>query len=251
MQLAYEERGEGDAVVFLHGSLQPDGFRPLIDEPALARFHLVRYWRRGYLGHDTLAAVTIEDQAADCAELMRQLHVRHAHVVGHSYGGAIALQVARDHPTLVDSLVLIEPALVRIPELAITLKQYQLHQPAIAVSTFLELVAGPELNIVHRLLPSGTKQALAAAQSYFGVEMPALQSWQSSLPERLAIDIPILLMIGRNSPPYIGPRIRRRAHDLLDALKDCIAPHGGHYLHVVDAAWTASSIATFFATLGG
>src|SRR5689334_21037331 len=36
-----------------------------------------------------------------------------AHVVGHSYGGAVALMVASRRPTLVESLALYEPVLFR------------------------------------------------------------------------------------------------------------------------------------------
>jgi pimeloyl-ACP methyl ester carboxylesterase len=43
---------------------------------------------------------------------MDYLQVRSAHLVGHSHGGVIALQLALDHPTSIYTLSLLEPALV-------------------------------------------------------------------------------------------------------------------------------------------
>ena len=43
---------------------------------------------------------------------MTHLGVERAHVVGHSFGGCIALQLALDTPEIVHSLALIEPGLM-------------------------------------------------------------------------------------------------------------------------------------------
>ena len=43
---------------------------------------------------------------------MRQLKVSSGHIVGHSYSIVIGLQLALDHPKVVHSLALLEPALV-------------------------------------------------------------------------------------------------------------------------------------------
>ncbi len=51
-------------------------------------------------------------QAADCRRLLEVLGADRAHLVGHSYGGAIALQLATDAPDLVQTLALLEPALM-------------------------------------------------------------------------------------------------------------------------------------------
>jgi pimeloyl-ACP methyl ester carboxylesterase len=48
-------------------------------------------------------------QAKDAVGLLDHLGVDRAHVVGHSFGGAIALELAAQHPTRVASLVLLEP----------------------------------------------------------------------------------------------------------------------------------------------
>lgn len=52
---------------------------------------------------------TLAAEAAPVVERLR-LHGRPAHLVGHSYGGALALHIATNHPHLVASLSLYEPA---------------------------------------------------------------------------------------------------------------------------------------------
>ena len=54
----------------------------------------------------------VEDDAALCARLLTHLGIERPHVVGHSYGGLVALELARDHGVEPRSVALIEPASV-------------------------------------------------------------------------------------------------------------------------------------------
>src|SRR6184192_313331 len=98
-ELEYEVQGTGEPVVFVHGSHVAEAHRCLMSDRALKDFRLIRYHRRGFAGstHPD-GALSIQEQAADCAALLRLLEVGRAHVVGHSYGGAISLQLALDAP---------------------------------------------------------------------------------------------------------------------------------------------------------
>jgi pimeloyl-ACP methyl ester carboxylesterase len=84
VELEYELRGAGDAVVLVHAGVCADFFEPLREEePALAdRHRLLRYHRVGYAGSGSVdGSVSIADQAAHCGVLMRHLGVGRAHVV--------------------------------------------------------------------------------------------------------------------------------------------------------------------------
>jgi pimeloyl-ACP methyl ester carboxylesterase len=51
IKLEYEVSGTGEPVVFIHGALIADSFRPLLTEPVLAhRYRLIVYHRRGCMG---------------------------------------------------------------------------------------------------------------------------------------------------------------------------------------------------------
>ena len=111
VKLEYELRGTGEPVALIHLSLYADSFAPLMDQPALVGYRLLRYHRRGYAGSSrTVGPVTIADQAADLAGLLDDVGIRRAHVARHSYGGLIALQLALDRPDLVGTIVLMESA---------------------------------------------------------------------------------------------------------------------------------------------
>ena len=100
VELEYEITGTGDPVLFIHGSHIADSYVAMVAQPALhERFTLIRYHRRGYLGSaPPHGPVSMADQAADASALLAHLNLAAAHVVGHSFGGSIALQMAIDHP---------------------------------------------------------------------------------------------------------------------------------------------------------
>src|SRR5262249_16940826 len=89
-QLEYEVQGAGEPAVLIHGSVIADTYLPMLSEPSLGGFKLVRYRRRGF-GNSTHppSIISINDQANECRNLMSELNIARAHIVGHSYGGVI------------------------------------------------------------------------------------------------------------------------------------------------------------------
>lgn len=116
VELEYAVAGRGEPVLLISPVLA-DGFLPLLSEPALVeRYRLIRYHKRGWSGSShTPPPVTISDHAADATGLLSHLGVGSAHVVGHSSGASVALQLAVDHPGFVHTLVLLEPSLLSVP----------------------------------------------------------------------------------------------------------------------------------------
>jgi pimeloyl-ACP methyl ester carboxylesterase len=116
VELAYAVRGDGEPLVLIHGGVLADGLHPLWIEPSLAgRHRVVLYHRRGYGESDRVTPpFATADQAADGRALARALGLPRVHLVGHSYGAAIALQWALDAPDEVKSLVLLEAPLFHL-----------------------------------------------------------------------------------------------------------------------------------------
>ena len=112
LELEYELRGSGEAVVLIHWGVSATWAEPLMDEPALAgRYRLLRYHRAGFGGSRPIEGpVSMADHAAHCRRLMRHLGIERAHVVGHSSSAVIALQLALDAPDAVQTLVSMEAA---------------------------------------------------------------------------------------------------------------------------------------------
>ena len=109
--IEFMDQGTGAPITFVHGGMAEE-CRTIVNEPALAAFRIIHFHRRGY-GRSSLpeVPVSVERNAADCIDLLRQRSVSRTHLVGQSYGGVIALQITQNAPELVHSLTLLEPPL--------------------------------------------------------------------------------------------------------------------------------------------
>ena len=109
MVLAYDDEGVGPAVVLLHAGVADRRMWGAI-APALSHaFRVVRPDLRGF-GDTPLPPGEYAD-ADDLDQLFERLGIVDAAVVGSSYGGRVALELATLHPGRVSSLVLLCPAL--------------------------------------------------------------------------------------------------------------------------------------------
>src|SRR5215216_2085125 len=181
--LEYEVSGTGEPVAFIHGAFIADTFRPLLTEPSLAgRYRFIHYHRRGYAGSSPASGtVGIDEQAADCRALLRHLDVERAHVIGHSYGGSVALQLALDAPDLVHSLALLEPAMMveasaqgYRESLTRGTERYRDAGAAVVVDEFLEARWPGYRAVLDRALPAAFTLAVADAGTTFESEIPGL-----------------------------------------------------------------------------
>ena len=110
----YDERGEGDPLVLLHGGLTDSrDFTGNLDTLA-SRFRLLLPERRGH-GHtaDVAGPITLAVMAQDTIAFLDKLVGGPVRLVGYSAGATVALRVAVDRPDLVDRLVLISGAFHR------------------------------------------------------------------------------------------------------------------------------------------
>lgn len=102
-----EMPGTEPAVVMIHGL--PGSIRDWAGvEPFLADRHRIVIDRPGFADTGG-SALTMRDQADVIADALRALSVERALLVGHSYGGTVALTIARRHPELVGGIVLAAP----------------------------------------------------------------------------------------------------------------------------------------------
>lgn len=92
-------------VVLLHGSVVNGETTWAAQRPLGERFELVVPNRRGFPPGPDVAAVDYDDEALWLEERLAP----QAHLVGHSYGGVIALLAAARRPELLRSLTVVEP----------------------------------------------------------------------------------------------------------------------------------------------
>ena len=113
--IAFSVEGSGETVLLMHGGFSPDWF-----VPAAARIgghQVVTMQRAGYANSKDLAGgATVAAHAGHAAEVLRAVGAERAHVVGHSAGASVGLQLAYAEPELVGSLALFETAFPYAPD---------------------------------------------------------------------------------------------------------------------------------------
>jgi pimeloyl-ACP methyl ester carboxylesterase len=259
VELEYEVLGAGEPVLLID-MLLADCFLPLLSEPALAdRYQLIRYHKRGWVGSThTPPPVSIADHAADAAALLDHLGVRHAHLVGHSTGAAIAAQVALDHLDAAQTLTLLEPTLVSLPrgqaflkDAAPVFEAYAGGDHAGAFAMFVAAASGLDWATCRALLeeriPGVVTQSIKDADTFFGVELPALTEWEFGADQAAAIHRPVLSVLGAETQP-LWVEIADFLRASLPYVEECTIDGVGHLLQIQQPQPVARAIAQF---LGG
>jgi len=104
----YEVRGQGEPLLLLHGGLtSSDMFEPLLPILGAGRQVILvdlQGHGRSSLGNRPIRAEAIAD---DVAAILKRLGRAQVDVVGYSFGGAVALRLAVQHPAMVRRMALI------------------------------------------------------------------------------------------------------------------------------------------------
>jgi pimeloyl-ACP methyl ester carboxylesterase len=255
VELAYEIVGSGEPMLLIHGAHLADALQPLMAEPALKRLQRIGYHRRG-LGGSTRPVETkptsVAMQAKDAVGLLDHVGVDRAHVVGHSLGGAIALELAAQHPTRVASLVLLEPMFPTTPAGAAFARaltplsdRYQAGDAEGAVHGFLALVGNRNWRAtIDQTVPGGIEQAVKDAATFFETEVPGVSTWSFGPQQAAAITFPVLSVLGSNSSPLFVEG-RQLLHAWFPDCQDADILGATHLLQMEAPGPVAAAIAAF------
>jgi pimeloyl-ACP methyl ester carboxylesterase len=111
VQLYYEERGSGTPILGLHGA----GSSAVFWEDAAERLaelgRVVTYDRRGSNRSERpvpYEVTSVQEHADDALALLRELDAEPAVLIGRSYGGTVALDLAARHPEAVLGVAALE-----------------------------------------------------------------------------------------------------------------------------------------------
>lgn len=252
VELEYELKGSGEPVLLIHGSHIARSYLPLLAQPALTeKYTLIRYHRRGFLGSSPARGpVSIKDQAADARALLEYLHMSPAHIVGHSYGGSIALQLAVDAPRHVHSVILLEAALTSVPHWkavreinAATTQRYRQGDWEAAVDAFL---GGPaeERAIMIRNVPGSLEQAIRDLDTYFNIEVPAHNEWHFTEAEGTHITQPVLFVQASDAQVFYT-QCRDQIQQWMPQTEVVVLQGATHMLHIQQPRGAAALLVEF------
>ena len=254
--LEYEDIGDGSVVLLIHGGMFAGAFAPLTREAGLVeRYRLIRYHRRGFAGSDGFAGpFSIQDQARDALALLGRLGVEQAHVVGHSYGGAVAVELALEAAHVVRSLVLLEPALYGMnPDWRA--RHAALFDPLVALHrtgetrragrAFMRSAEGADWKEgVEAAMPGGVEQVEHDAATFFDVELPAIDDWTFDSVAAKRIAQPVLYVTGADLPPA-GTALKAFFCSCVPQTECVVIPGANHSLHHREPTIVAAEIVGF------
>jgi pimeloyl-ACP methyl ester carboxylesterase len=208
------EAGRGAAVVCIHSSASSSAqWRPLMDRLA-GRFRMLAVDLYGSGKSPMWSAdrpLSLADEAAQLAPVFAAAGERF-HVIGHSYGGAVALAAALAEPGRVESLVLFEPVLFSVliaedptqpaaREIAAvrddTVAALECGNPRASGARFVDYWMGAGS---WAAMPEPRREALATAMSKVKAEWDAAFREPTPLSAFAALDVPVLYITGSDSP---------------------------------------------------
>jgi pimeloyl-ACP methyl ester carboxylesterase len=194
-------------------------------------------------GHGTQAAWTgaAPMRLADEAALVEPLLERcgGAHVVGHSYGGAVALKLACRRPALVRSVAAFEPVLfglllddagsrrelMSVVAMAEAMRAWIARgEPAAAAQRFIDFWSGDG---TWAALPVERQAAFAARVAAVRLHFDALFSDPLSLDDLARLAMPVLLLRGQATVP-VTRRVLQLAGAALPRARLDVLPDMGH-----------------------
>jgi pimeloyl-ACP methyl ester carboxylesterase len=238
-----------DPVVVVHGSMDRSAGLLRLSRRIDGECRVVRYDRRGYgrsirVGPPWTAAANVQD-LADLVE--RTAPGGRAVVVGHSYGGNVALALAASHPHLVRGVVVYETPLSWLdwwPGTTAGAAAMGKSDSGDAAEAFMRRLVGDE---AWERLPESTQQRRRA-------EGPAMVAELADLRRRAPwsaddVRIPVLALYGEHGRPHH----RAAMEHLGETLPDCrveMVPGCGHAGPHTHAGAVAEPIVRFVRSLG-
>jgi pimeloyl-ACP methyl ester carboxylesterase len=241
----YSVTGAGTPVVLLHSTLSHKGqWSPL----AASLAHKFQVIAVDLIGHgDTPERggdVTLDDEARSVESVLRSLYGRvpSFHLVGHSYGGGVALRLARNCRQRIKSLVLFEPTSFHvlphydtgrddIRSVAAVMKAaLKAGAPDAAVEVFIDYWTGVG---AYAALPAQRKAAFAGMVPTALEHFRALLEEPAMLDDYIALTAPACLVAGTASPDSSLRVTELLAAALPTAQLFCV--EGGHMAPVTHA----------------
>lgn len=238
---AYVDTGSGAPVILIHGSM--GDYREWSRQAELTRYHRVIAYSRRYHWPNALPTegsdAGVERQADDLAGIIKSLGLPVVHLVGHSYGGLVALVLTLKHPEMVRTLVLVEPAISSVLDKAPANNTVLRERETFRKEMRDAFQSGNAERIVRTALanyaPGEFENAPRETREMYLANVPAFKlDFDSPRPTLACIDmqrigVPALVVAGSRSPLL---RTAQGVTQCLKAAKLETIPQGTHHLQV-------------------
>jgi pimeloyl-ACP methyl ester carboxylesterase len=252
--------GTGAPVVMLHSSLSSKSQWTALAERLASRFHVIALDLCGYGDNappSGVAPFTLDEEVR-----LIVAHVDHfvapgirVHIVGHSYGGIVALRFAQCRSERVASLALYEPVVLRVlgdEDAAVAdierraegvLGLVAAGRRHDAAQAFVDFWSGDGS---YASLPLSAQASIARRIDKVPLDFQAALRWPLGPTDLRAIFAPTLLLAGNRSPAFVRRIVTLLARALPNCRIDCL--DSGHMGPITDAHRVNPRIEAFLDT---
>lgn len=207
VSLYYEEHGAGEPILCLHGTGSSAALWVDAAIELASRGRTIVYDRRGFARSERPESyvTNVQQHTDDAAALIDALAASPAIVIGRSYGGDIAVDLALRYPDRVRALALLEGGGFSLSEAFMRWDAQLTEQASAAAETDVNTVAETVLRSV--LGDAGWEGMPESVKQIFTGNSPAIVAefrggpLEVSATELGAIVQPTLLVAGKDSPP--------------------------------------------------
>lgn len=269
-EIAFQQLGEGPDLVFVHGLAASRAFWFVqYALPLSQHFRITLFDLRGH-GYSSRPAGGYDapTMAGDLAALLDHLQIEQCALVGHSYGGGVALDYACAHPERVSRLVLLDTKVNSLqPQQRLSDSEHLTpFEVAVANKSGHDWEQEPQvgllfLEVVARQRLAGDDTGLRDAFTPFGEgrgAQRAAKSWLELLDTTsaredflvaghgaeaiAALKMPVLLIYGQHSRCMPSLRALR---PLLPSAELEVIPEAGHFFPLSHGAMTLKRLSRF------
>lgn len=247
--ISYTDSGKGSALVLLHGFLENQFMWSNLIAEFSQKYRVITLDLLGHGNSGCLGYVhSMEDQADLVHELLSQLRIRKAIVVGHSMGGYVALVLAEAYPENIKGMVLLnstaradsaERKLNRNRAVKAVKKDHELFINLSIANLFSETNR-------ERLAPIIEQVKKAALQTPLQGIVAALEGMKIRKDREVLLyfaPFPMLLILGTQDPVLPFETTKDQVMQTPTVL---VALEGGHMSHLENTEELIPALSTFF-----
>jgi pimeloyl-ACP methyl ester carboxylesterase len=231
-RIAYWRNGSGPCLVLIHGTSANHTRWASISPRFEEHFTVAAVDRRGRGGSGDGAEYAIDREFEDIAAVVNA-HDAPVLLFGHSYGAMCALEAALQTERLA-GLILYEPPHIVDDETLYAPGQLDRLDALLAagdrdgtVSAFFTEVVGVPLEQMAIVRSSPAWPGRVAAAHTIVRECHAEESYRLPLDRIRRLTIPVLLLLGGDSPPFFG-KVRGVLEETLPDIRTVVMPGQGH-----------------------
>ena len=259
--MAYVERGHGTPILLVHGSLNDCRVWTGQIESLSVRYRTIavclrHFYPEPWKGEDD--DFSVRQHAEDMASFIKNLRAGPVHLVAHSRGGCVALILAKEHPQLLQSMVLADPApfdrmLLETPKVRMEAEKRKIFVTAAlerlqqgdldgGLEIFIDAVSGPGN---WKKLPEAAKQ-IRRDNAWSLKSLVADAQEPYSCADEKNLKMPVLLVTADRSPILYG-MMHAALQSCLERSRMITIPNASHGMNRENPEAFNTAVLEFFA----